>query len=425
MSSVPDITIKREKSFDQLGTLINTHKVESKTLALLFIEINHFRQFNIAHGYLNGDRLLQEFYRRLDALSREQDYIARIGNSEFILVLPEVFNEGHASLAAIKVLNSLNEAVDLDHLKINITATIGIALFPQHATDTQDLLKKAEIALTNARKSIQLYSIYSEKPNEVTTNTWDIESELQCAIDEGQFELYFQPQVYLKTGRVFGAEALIRWKNEQRGFIRPDIFIPIAEKSGHILDITIWTINAALWSVKHWPKTESHLKVAVNLSTKVLGETGLLESITNAINIHGLEFNQLTLEITESAMVENVSTSFAALDELKSLGLNISIDDFGTGYSSMAYFKNIPANELKIDQVFVRYMLENPMDKHIVKTLIKMAQGFNLEVVAEGIEDRQTFNSLKELGCDIAQGYYLAKPMPQSDFIDWLENYKG
>ena len=191
-----------------------------------------------------------------------------------------------------------------------------------------------------------------------------------------------------------------------------------------IHSITWWTINAALRLIKDWPDTFVPLKVAVNLSAKVLRDPDLVDSVRSALSIWDTEHHRLTLEITESALMEDMSTSFITLDELKSLGVNISIDDFGTGYSSMAYFKYIPANELKIDQSFVRYMLENSMDEHIVKTVIEMAHGFDIDVIAEGVENKETYEALKELGCNIAQGYYLAKPMPQEQFIDWLNHYK-
>ena len=223
---------------------------------------------------------------------------------------------------------------------------------------------------------------------------------------------------------MLGAEALIRWNNKTRGYIRPDLFIPIAEKSGQIHDITSWTINTALRLIKDWPNMETPLTVAINISARVLRDHDLVDYIKSALNIWNADPGRLILEITESALMEDITTSFETLDELREVGLNISIDDFGTGYSSMAYFKNIPASELKIDQSFISYMLENAMDQHIVKTIITMAQGFNLKVVAEGIENLRTFNALKELGCDVAQGYYLARPMPQKEFIQWLNNYQ-
>jgi diguanylate cyclase (GGDEF)-like protein len=411
----------RESFFDRLRSSIEQQRERQGKLALLVINIRQFRQFNIAHGYAAGDLLLSRFFERLGELSRDNDHIARIGNSDFAMLLPQVLNEGHATLAAIKLLGSLDEPFMIDDQKIRLGASVGIALYPDHAVDADELAIKAETALNDTHQSVESYAVYSSEIQAQRAGRWDIESDLRQAVDQNQFELYFQPQIDMDNGELFGAEALIRWQNGERGFIRPEIFIPVAEQCGNIFEITRWTINAALWATKQWP---AKLKVAVNISTKTLAEPGLVETVENALSIYGVDHGRLTLEITESALLEDVSASVQSLQELRALGVNISIDDFGTGYSSMAYFKNIPANELKIDQSFVRYMLENKMDQHIVKTVIKMAQGFELKVVAEGIEDEMTFAALQQLGCDIAQGYHLARPMPQEAFVQWLDEFE-
>ncbi|MCW9047065.1 MAG: bifunctional diguanylate cyclase/phosphodiesterase [Gammaproteobacteria bacterium] len=425
MNDSPTYVANRDSLLRDLEHYISDHLTEGKKLAILLININHFRQINVVYGYHAADQLLEEFTHRLQKLSRKQDYIARVGNSEFIMVLPEILNEGHVTLASHKLLSSLNSPFSLDGHKHKISADMGIALFPDHAIEIQGLIQKAELALLTARHSADAYSIYTSKSQNIEVNNWDIEDELRNAQERDEFELYFQPQVDLKTGKLFGAEALIRWKNRDKGYIRPDIFIPVSEQSGQIHNITWWTINAALRLIKDWPVTQPPLKVSVNLSAKVLNDPELVSSVRSALSIWGANPEQLTLEVTESALMEDMDTSFITLDELRSFGLNISIDDFGTGYSSMAYFKYIPANELKIDQSFIRYMLDNEMDQHIVKTVIEMAHGFNIKVVAEGIENEATFSSLKRLGCDIAQGYHLARPMPQEDFIQWLEDYQA
>ena len=414
----------RRALFEDLRHIVEAHRADAKKLAVLLVNINHFRQINVACGYEAGDQLLEEFASRLRELCRDQDYLARMGNAEFILLLPDIINEGHVRLAAHKLLGCLDEPFDLCNHRQKITANMGIALFPDNATDIAGLIQKAEIALMDARHGIQLYSIYSEKQRRDDFNIWDIEVELQNAQDRDEFELFFQPQLSLQNGQVFGAEALLRWKSRNRGYVRPDVFIPLAEHNGQIHSITWWTINAALRLIKDWPKTSPPMKVAVNISARVLRDPELVESIRSALSIWGSEAEQLTLEITESALMEDMATSFITLEELRSLGLNISIDDFGTGYSSMAYFKYIPANELKIDHSFVCHMLENAMDQHIVRTITEMAHGFDLEVVAEGIENQQTLDALKELGCDIAQGYHLARPMPHAAFLQWLEDYR-
>lgn len=424
MNDIRAYVADRDTLFHELDKFIDNHQVSGKKLAVLLIKIDYFRRINMIHGYSVGDSLLEEFSTRLQSASREKDFLARMGNAEFIMILPEIMNEGHSILAANKLLSSIEEPIIIEDKKLKINAHVGISIYPDQAEDINSLITKAETALIAARSTNKFYSIYSEETTEDELNLWDIQTYLDVALDNDEFELYFQPQVNMQTGLVFGAEALIRWKHKERGYIRPDIFIPVAEKTDQIHAITWWTINTAVRLIKEWPKTWIPLKVAINISTKVLKDTEFVESVRSSLNIWDAAHEQLTLEITESALMDDMTTSFITLEELRSLGLNISIDDFGTGYSSMAYFKYIPANELKIDQSFVSYMLNNPMDMHIVKTVIEMAHGFDFKVVAEGIENKETFDALKDLGCDIAQGYYLARPMPQKQFIEWLNNYQ-
>lgn len=414
----------RDSLFNELERFILEHEQQGKKFAVLLVNINHFRQINLAYGYPVGDQLLEQFASRLNGVLREQDFMARMGNSEFILVLPEVLNEGHASLAANKVASTLKLPFDMGERVQKISVNMGIALYPDHALELVKLVQAAEKALQDARSGIELFSIYrheSEARNDFSD--WDIEIALEDARERDELEMYFQPQVDMRTGKLFGAEALVRWNNPERGFIRPDLFVPVAEQSGQIHKLTWWTINAALRLIHDWPQTDPPLKVAVNLSPKVLPDPELVDSVRSALNIWGTEEGRLTLEITESALMQDMSTSFITLDELRSLGVNISIDDFGTGYSSMAYFKYIPANELKIDQSFVRHMLDNSMDQHIVKTVIEMAHGFDIDVVGEGVEDEKTLEALKQFDCDIAQGFYYSKAMPQDEFIEWIKAF--
>lgn len=423
MPGILDTIGNRESLITELDTFIANHKAESRCFAMLLVNIRNFRRLNLKHGYQVADLVLDSFANCLTDSTRSEDYVARVGNADFVLLLPSVLNEGHASLAAIKIIEKLRNPLAVGDNSFQIRADIGIALYPQHADESESLFKKTELALNDAGNTPQSYAIFSEEDSTTTTFDWDIEADLQKAIEKDQFELFFQPQVYLSNRKLFGAEALIRWENGSKGFIRPDLFIPVAEKSEQIYAITKWTLNAALWFRKSWPREMNMLNIAVNISTKMLSAPDFIDMVRAAVSIYAIEYEQLTLEITESALVEDMSSSFGTLNELRSLGINISIDDFGTGYSSMAYFKNIPANELKIDQTFISYMLDNSMDQHIVQTIIKMAKGFDLAVVAEGIEDQQTFNMLCDLECDIAQGYHLAKPMPSDSFMEWVENY--
>ena len=412
----------REQLCSKLKHYIDQHKKSGKKMALLLIKVDNFRRLNTVFGYHTGDAFLNTFSDRLIGITRSKDVVARVGNSEFIMLLPEIFNVGHAELAVHKIQSIMEEPFEMEGNRHKINIHIGISIYPEHDDEFESLMQKAEVAMMASRNSVAPYVLYSEENKEESINAWDIEGELEVALENDDLELYYQPQVCMQSGMVFGAEALIRWNHNQRGFIRPDIFILVAEKSGQIHAITRWCLNTALRQIKEWPVISKPLCLSVNISALVLNDLSFVESVKSAINLWGVPAEQLTLEITESALVDDVNTSFVTLNELRDLGVGISIDDFGTGYSSLAYLKNIPANELKVDQSFVFYMLENTMDQHIVNTVIEMGHGFNLKVVAEGIENAQTFEALKALGCDIGQGYHIAHPMPLERFIHWLND---
>ena len=399
---------------------------DPQPFALILVKLDHFRKFNAQHGFSSGDALLSAFSSCLLAIKRPQDYLARVGNAEFALLLSGVSHEGFANLAATKLFEVLKNPLSAGGQSIPVQAHSGIVLFPQHGGDAQILLRRAESAMDAAKKTLQPYAVFQQEDSKEEIADWGIQYDLSRAIEQDQFELYFQPQINLESGELFGAEALIRWQNGDKGFIRPDIFIPIAEKSGQIAEITEWTLNSALWFIEDWCRHYSPINVAVNISTRMLDVPDFKDVVHHTVNLHGIDYHHLTLEITESALVENLASSVTVLEDLKQLGVNVSIDDFGTGYSSLAYFKELPANEIKIDRSFVQYMLENAMDQHIVKTIIHLAHGFDLTVVAEGIEDKASYDYLRQVGCNIAQGYYIAKPMPREEFLSWAnENFSN
>jgi diguanylate cyclase (GGDEF)-like protein len=387
------------------------------------VSINKFRHINITNGFQVGDALLVEINQRLIQVARKQDLVLRVGSSEFVVVARNIMNEGHATLAAVRILSEFEGSLEILDRQLKVNLHVGIAVYPEHGQNSLELLENVESALSASRRSIDSYCIYKEQDGSSDATSWDIGSELMAAIEQDQFELYFQPQIELDSERVCGAEALLRWKHPQRGFVPPDYFIPIAEHSNLIHSITDWTIHAALWLINDWPQSVEPLNVSVNLSPKVFESEGLIESIIDMATISNVDLDYLTLEVTESALMEDMGGAIRILNQLKEMGVNISIDDFGSGYSSMSYFKSIPANELKVDRSFVTNMLENPMDLHIVRSIIDMAHGFGLKVVAEGIENRESLEFLKTLGCDIGQGYYISEPLQQEAFIEWLRQY--
>ncbi len=423
MPDVPANIVQRTRLFEILNKVIDENKSKGTEFALLLISISKFRELNITHGFQLGDALLIDVYQRLRDIARAQDLVLRSGSSEFLLIIRNLHSEGHAELAAIKILGEFEELVDIAGRQLKIYSNIGGAMYPEHGQTSDSLLEKSESALVKSRQEIECFHIYSDQTDLEDRTKWDVNSELRSALNNGQLELHFQPQIDLKTGQVSGAEALIRWKHPVRGYISPDYFIQVAEQSDLIQSIAHWTIRAALWLIRAWPIADHHMDVSVNLSARAFEQEGLLESIIDATAIFETDLGCLTLEVTESALVKDMETTIQILNVLKSMGINISIDDFGTGYSSLSYFKLIPANELKIDQSFITHMLHDPMDLHIVQSIMNMAHGFGLKVVAEGIEDRETFELLKTLGCDFGQGFYISRALPQDEFIDWVQRY--
>ncbi len=423
MSANPTHIVQREHLFSILDEAIEQSKSESSEFALLLLKIDQFRSLNLTHGFDIGDLLIEDIFQRLTNIARPQDRVLRYAGSEFLMLIRHIQGEGHADLAAIRILAEFEDSFQVTDHRIRINPNIGGAIFPHHGRDSTALCSSLEKALVESKNSLERYFIFANKSDQDENLDWDIRSELKFALEKDQLELHFQPQVDLQTGQVSGAEALLRWKHPIRGYVSPGCFIPIAELDGLIHEITLWIIHSALWLISEWPANVDKLRISINLSPKSFEYEGLIESIHDTTAIFDTRPDQLTFEVTESTIMKDMNSAIMILDDLKEMGINISIDDFGTGYSSLSYLKRLPANELKIDRSFVTNMLQDDIDLHIVKSIITMAQGFGLTVVAEGIEDRETYQMLNSLGCDIAQGIYVSKPLPPQAFIEWLNQY--
>jgi diguanylate cyclase (GGDEF)-like protein len=398
--------------------------IENKTtIALFVIKINRFRRINSLYGYSAGDKVLHSFATTLDQVRRRGDHIARIGNNEFALLLSGIANEGHATLAAYKIERLLDIPVEIDGNKLHCSVHMGIAVCPVHGNEASDLLKKAEDALDCSKQNSQLFC-FAESPEEAGfSDSWDIEGELANAIGNSELRVYFQPKISLITGKPTGAEALIRWQSQSHGLISPDVFIPVAEEMGLSKPLTIWMLNNALRLSTEWTKQWGDLDVSVNIPTQLLEDPDFVGLVLSSEGLWKDEHITLCLEVLEQYFVTDVESCFAKLRELRSKGIHISIDDFGTGYSSLSYFRDIPADELKIDRSFVETLLGDEANANIVALIIDLAHKFGLSVVAEGAEDLDTLGALKKLNCDKVQGYIIAKPIPASRFGEWLEQF--
>jgi diguanylate cyclase len=415
--------LKQDRSafVDELKRYVDQSRRDGSLLGVLLIHLHRVVELNTSFGYQVGDRLLAIVRNRIAGILRPHDTIQRIGDHDFVLVLPSPKNVGHASLAANRIVDILEEPFEIDGNAIKAQVAIGISLFPEHAQDADALLRLADIALASAMKSNSSIKLCADVYDKDAVSSFIIESELRHALMNDEFILYYQPKINLATHKVCGAEALSRWKNHARGFVPPDVFIPVAEQTNLMLPFTLWSLNLAARQFGEFHRLHKHFSVAVNLSTTVLYDADVVDLINRTIKIWGIRPEQLILEVTESAMMVDPKTSLETLRRFHDLGVKLAIDDFGTGYSSLAYVKKLPVDELKIDKSFVMNMDKDKGDAMIVRTVIDMAHNFEIAVTAEGVESQPILEQLGELGCDCAQGFHMAKPMPATDLIRWLQ----
>ena len=416
--------VDREAFLGELGEAITRCEKKDQAVGLILVQIAQLDKVESAFGYEKSHNLLNEFCVRMQSLLRADDQFIEIGDRKFCFILSEIINEGHAILAASKIERLTNEPFTIDDHAIKLGASIGIAVFPNHASNAEDLARRADHALADCQEQGSPYKIYADGSTMKMATLWHIESELGRAIEQAELEMYYQPKIDLQTGRPCGAEALMRWNHPDRGLIFPDVFIPVADRTGNLEAMTWYAINTALRQQSEWSDLWGKLSVAINLSADVLKSEQLTITIQDAARIWGSDPQHLILEITEDALITDPEKSFDLLRQLRSEGIRISIDDFGTGYSSMSHFRDMPADELKIDKSFVMNMLEDERDRQIVRTSIDLAHTFDFAVVAEGVETADILISLTEMRCDMAQGFHYAKALPQQEFIRWLEQYR-
>lgn len=392
---------------------------DAQRLGLLVVNLHGLRDVNTAFGYAVGDRLLEHCVRRMRAALRPVDVIARIGHNEFGLLLPAIRNAGHATLAATKIIETLRLPCEIQGRTFHVKIAVGVALFPEHGDDAELLLRCADTALSQAKASHAPLTVYSGEAADLTSSPLILESELEKAIEDGELGLHYQPKIELGSLRMRGSEALVHWNSPARGVVPAGDFIPLAEHSGLIMGLTLWTLNTALRQCARWNAGGNALSVAINLSAHLLQEPELPALVEQAMKIWGVRPGQLLLEITESAMMMDPDKSLDTLRRLRAAGVVISIDDFGTGYSSLAYLSQLPVGELKIDQSFVMRMANQEGDARIVRSVIELAHNFDLAIVAEGIENKTTLDYLTAMGCDYGQGFYLGHPLPAEQITSW------
>ncbi|MDQ3756320.1 MAG: EAL domain-containing protein [Actinomycetota bacterium] len=394
------------------------------TSAVMLMDLDRFKEVNDTLGHESGDILLREISHRLVELVGERGTIARLGGDEFAVLLPAVEGASEAAATAEELLTALEQPFPVGDLNLEVSASIGVVLSPDHGTDAATLLQRADVAMYAAKEARSGVELYNPDHDEYSPRRLVLANELRHAIDREQLTVHYQPKADLRTGEVIGVEALLRWHHPDYGFVPPDEFIPLAEHTGSIRALTRWVLAAAISQCGTWHRKGLELEVAVNLSVRSLLDMGLPEEVENLLRGAGLDPRSLTLEITESTIMADPVRSLGVLHDLSDLGTMLSIDDFGTGYSSLSYLKRMPVGEVKVDRSFVMNMASDENDFIIVRSTIDLARNLGLRVVAEGVEDRATWEQLAMLGCDAAQGYYLGRPMPVVQLDRWLEGHR-
>jgi len=391
------------------------------SFAVLLLDLDRFKEINDTFGHHYGDLLLQQVGKRLSGLLRESDTVARLGGDEFAMLLPATDEPG-AGQVAEKVLSTLAQRFVIEGQYLAIETSIGVALCPKQGSDPHTLLRHADVAMYVAKDSNTGYALYRPEQDVNSADRLRLISELREAIEQDQLVLQYQPQMHLRTGRMDQVEALVRWQHPERGLILPDQFIPLAEHTGLIEPLTEWVLTEAVMQCRAWLDQGLELRVAVNISAHNLRDDALPLLVGALLEAQKVQPSALQLEITESAIMETGERALQILTQLHELGITCSIDDFGTGYSSLGYLKRLPACEIKIDRSFVTDMMVDEGDFSIVQTIVNLSHSLGREVVAEGVETRETLEALRALGCDLAQGYYLSRPLPPCEVPTWLRN---
>ena len=409
---------------DRLKQCVRSSTREKHSLALLIMDLDHFKEINDTLGHQVGDEILIAIGKRLKTLLRVSDTVARLGGDEFAIIIPSS-DPHHAIKVTNKILNALSKSYNVSGHKLYIGASIGIAMFPQHGNSETELIQRADIAMYTAKREGSGYSMYDAKLDNTSLSKLELATDLRQALQDKELEMFYQPKVNINTMQVTGAEALLRWRHSKHDFIPPEQIISLAEHTGLIRPLTYWIIEQTITQCAIWHRQHYDMTVSINLSVHNLMDDELVSVIKRELDKNDLQPDNLVIEITENVMITDPERAENTLNQLSDMGVYISIDDFGTGFSSLAYLKRLPVDELKVDKSFVIGMQNNENDAVIVRSTIDLARNLGLEVIAEGVEDSKTLEHLHALGCNTIQGYYISKPIPVTEFEAWFKAWNS
>ena len=406
----------------ELSGAIEGARARGEQMAVMLMDLDHFKEINDTLGHHFGDLLLREVGPRLSTALREGDMMARLGGDEFGVLLPDLPDEQSAVAVAERLVEAMHEPIEVEGLALEVAGSIGIAVFPDDADDADALLRRADVAMYAAKGSGGGFDRYADELDDDGSFRLGLLGQVRPGLERGEFILFYQPKVRASDGRAAGAEALARWEHPGYGMLTSQDFVPLIEETTLLRPFTRFVIEQALRQWREWTEMGVRLPIAVNISPRSMLDMQFPDQVAELLDAWEVPPAFITMELTESSLLTESGRSIGVLDRLAKVGVNLSIDDFGTGYSSMKYLRRLPIDELKIDRSFVAQMLVDTNDFTIVHATAMLGKNLGLRVVAEGVEDRETFDKLAEIGCDEVQGYYIGRPMSAVAFTRWLSD---
>ena len=411
----------REKLIAFISNEMKKYQKDERNIGAIILKIYSLKQIVNTHGFRVSDNFLASTINNIHGVLKSQDSVHRINEDELVIILPGILNEGHLLLAANRIMQLFDNQIILEKKPITVRIAMGAALFPELSDDAEDLLLKSSIALEEAIDKGVPYKI--SRPEESTSiqSSLIIESQLRNAIESNELEVHYQPKLDIKNRTIVGAEALARWNHPVHGLLPPNYLLAIAEKLNLINNFTSTILNTALKQAREWRGIGADVGISINLTSSNLLDDTLIENIQRAITLWEIPPGKLMFEISENAIMTNPDVTLPAIQNINAIGVRCSIDDFGTGSSALAYLKKLPVSELKIDQSFISNLLEDERDSLLVDSIIYLAHNFHFQVTAEGVSNEEILSRLAHMNCDIAQGFHIAKPMPNAQFKQWMK----